>query len=93
VETWVEPVLRQLILLEQHYETDETILGIAGQRANLFEKFGIDAVLDDLLEQELTLSVSVGMGATNPQEKVNRFLTAMRRSTRSWPTVRCSSTA
>jgi hypothetical protein len=77
VETWVEPVLRQLILLEQHYETDETILGIAGQRANLFEKFGIDAGLDDLLAQELTLSVSVGMGATNPQEKVNRFLKAM----------------
>jgi hypothetical protein len=25
-ETWMEPVLRQLVLLEQAYETDETIL-------------------------------------------------------------------
>ncbi len=29
VETWVEPVLRQLMLLEQYYESDETILALA----------------------------------------------------------------
>lgn len=77
VETWVEPVLRQLILLEQKYETDEVILALAGQKAKL-DELGFDAVTDELIEQELTLSVAVGMGATNPQEKVNRFLTAMR---------------
>jgi hypothetical protein len=78
VETWVEPVLRQLVLLEQHYETDEVVLNLAGQRADVFQRFGQDVSLDSLLEHELTLSVSVGMGATNPQEKVNRFLTAIR---------------
>lgn len=77
VETWVEPVLRQLVLLEQHYETDDVVLGIAGKRSKMFERFGGDDMIDTLLAQELTLSVSVGMGATNPQEKVNRFLTAM----------------
>lgn len=78
VETWVEPVLRQLVLLEQHYETDEVVLALAGQRADIFQRFGADVSLDSMLNNELTLTVSVGMGATNPQEKVNRFLTAIR---------------
>lgn len=77
VETWVEPVLRQLVLLEQYYETDEVIMALAGKRAALFEKFGIDAVTDELLMQELTLNVNVGMGATNPQEQVAKFIQAM----------------
>lgn len=77
VETWVEPVLRQLMLLEQHYETDETILAIAGAQANLFQKFGIDRVTDELLANELTLSVNVGMGATSPNDKVNTIAMGM----------------
>lgn len=77
VETWVEPTLRQLMLLEQHYETDEVILALAGKKAKLFQQFGIDAVTDDLLSQELTLSVNVGMGATNPQDKINSLALGM----------------
>lgn len=77
VETWMEPVLRQLVLLEQAYETDEVILAIAGQKAKL-DELGFDTITDELIEQELTLSVSVGMGPNNPTEKINRFLTAMR---------------
>ena len=77
VETWVEPVLRQLMLLEQHFETDQVILGVAAQRAGLFQKFGIDAVTDELLAQELTLSVNVGMGATSPTDKVNTIALGM----------------
>lgn len=76
-ETWVEPVLRQLILLEQHYETDDVILALAGTKAQLSEQFGISAVTDELLMQELTLSVNVGMGATNPQEQVKKFMQGM----------------
>lgn len=77
VETWMEPVLRQLVLLEQAYETDEVILAIAGQKAKL-DELGFNEITDELIEQELTLSVSVGMGPNNPTEKINRFLTAMR---------------
>ncbi|MFA7290903.1 MAG: hypothetical protein WC023_01520 [Rhodocyclaceae bacterium] len=77
VETWVEPVLRQLMLLEQHYETDEKILALAGTKAQLFQKFGIDAVTDELLSQELTLNVNVGMGATNPTDKINSLALGM----------------
>lgn len=77
VETFVQPVLRQLVLLEQNYETDQVVMKIAAKRAEIFQKFGIDQVTDDLLRQELTLTVNVGMGATDPMMKLNKFLTAM----------------
>ena len=77
VETWVEPVLRQIMLLEQYYETDDIILGLCAKKANLFQKFGIDEVTDEMLEEELTLNCNVGMGATNPTDKVNTLALGM----------------
>lgn len=77
VETFIEPCLRQLILLEQEYETDEVIMGLAAKSAKLFQKFGIDKVTDELLRQELTLTVNVGMGATDPMQKLQKFLSGM----------------
>ncbi len=76
VETWMEPALRQLVLLEQYYETDTVLLAKAGKDADL-ESFGVRASFDELLMQELTLDVNVGIGATNPQEQVNNFIRAM----------------
>lgn len=76
VETFVQPILRMLVLLEQEYETDRVIMGIAAKNANLLQKFGIDEVTDELLMQEITLNVNVGMGATDPMTKLNKFLTA-----------------
>lgn len=77
VETWAEPVLAQLVLLEQYYETDTVVLAMAGQRAGLMQRFGIDQVTDELLMQELTTNVNVGIGSTNPQEQINNFMSGM----------------
>jgi hypothetical protein len=77
VVTFVQPVLRQLALLEQQYETDRVVLGLAAKNSKMMQRFGIDAVTDDLLMQEITLSVNVGMGATDPSQKLQKFLTAM----------------
>ena len=77
VETFIQPLLRQLVLLEQHYETDEVVLALASKRAPSFQKYGINAITDSLLKQELTLSVNVGMGATDPSTKLQKFLSAM----------------
>jgi len=77
-ETWVEPTLRQLVKLEQYYETDETILAIAAEKAQLVKKYGINKVTDDLLNQELTLNVNVGMGATDPIMRVQNFMLGIR---------------
>lgn len=77
-ETWIERVLRQLVKLEQFYETDQVILAIAADRAKIFQKYGVNEVTDDLLKQELTLTVNVGMGATDPIMKLNRFVGAVK---------------
>lgn len=77
VETWVEPVLRQLVLLEQYYETDVVLLAKAGRQANLVQRFGMDQVTDELLMQELTLRVNVGTGAANPQQQLDNFMKGM----------------
>jgi hypothetical protein len=78
VETWVEPVLRQLVRLEQAYETDTTILGLAGQKATqVLQRYGVNEITDEMLEQELTVRVNVGMGATDPQTKLQKFTHAM----------------
>ena len=73
VETWAEPVLRQIVKLEQKYETNETILAIAADKAKLLQRYGIDKVTDDLLNRDLTLSVNVVFGAMTPMAKLQRF--------------------
>lgn len=78
VETWVEPVLRQLVKLEQAYETNTVILGLAGQKAmQTLQRFNVNQVTDELLQGELTVRVNVGMGATDPQTKLQKFTAAM----------------
>lgn len=77
VETFIQPVLRQLVRLEQAYETDAVILALAAKKANVFQRFGVEQVTDELLEKELTLTVNVGMGATDPQMKLQKFVGAM----------------
>lgn len=72
VETWVEPVLRQLVKLEAKYETDEIVLGVAGGKAQL-QRYGVDRITDDLLNQDVTIYVNVGMGATDPNSKLQKF--------------------
>ncbi len=77
-ETWAEPTLRQLVQLEQYYETDEVILALAGKKAKLWQRFKIDEITDDLLRQELTVRVNVGVGNTDPQHRVEKLMFAVK---------------
>lgn len=77
-ETWVEPVLRQLVSLEQAYETDATLLAVAGRNAKLHQKFGIDQITDELLQSQLTTKVNVGIGSTDPGQRMERFGAGLR---------------
>lgn len=74
-ETFVEPTLRMLVQVIQAYVTDPVVLGLAGKKAALFQKYGIDAITDELLNQGVTTKVNVGIGATNPQLKLRNFAT------------------
>ena len=76
-ETFAQPVLRQLMLLEQHYETDATLMALAGQKAKIAQRYGVSEVTDEMMDRHLTLSVNVGMGATDPVMKLQRFIFAI----------------
>lgn len=73
VETWVEPVLNQLIKLEEWYESDEKVLALAGQKAELVEKYGIDQITDYLLMEDVTVTVAAGIGAADPMQGLEKF--------------------
>ncbi len=73
-ETFAQPVLRHLMMLEQHYETDSVVLALAGEKAQMIQKYGVNEVTDEMLDKELTLNVHVGMGATDPVQKLQRFV-------------------
>jgi hypothetical protein len=81
IETWWEPVLRQLVLLEQYYETDEVILSICANKAQLFPKFGISRITDMMLMNGTNVTVNVGMGASNPNERFHKFTVATKAAT------------
>lgn len=72
VETWYEPVLRQLCRLEAYYETDAIALSVASKRA------GLQEIMPEYFEQQFPVKVNVGMGATNPAQRLNRFVLAVR---------------
>lgn len=76
IETWVAPVMSQVVKLEQYYESDEIVLGLCGERAQLFQKHGVSQIDDHLLEQEVTVRVSVGLGAGDPQQRLQKFAMA-----------------
>ena len=77
IETWVEPVLSQIVMLEQYYEDDETMLAVAGSRAKLFQKYGVSNITDELLESQVQISVSAGIGSADPMQKLIKFKSVM----------------
>jgi hypothetical protein len=79
-ETWAEPVIRQLVQLEQYYETDEVILALAAKKAQLYQRYGIDQVNDSLLQQSLTVRINVGVGNTDPQNRVEKLIFSVEKS-------------
>jgi len=77
-ETWAEPTIKQLVKLIQRYETDDVVLALAADKAQLWQRYGINQVTDRLLNQNLTVSVNVGMGATDPIMKLNHFVMGLK---------------
>ena len=74
METWMEPALRQMVQLIQMYETDEVLLAIAAEDADLLQKYGTNEVTDSLLQQMLSVGVNVGIGNTDPVKRVEKLV-------------------
>lgn len=77
-ETWVEKVIEQLDALEQAYETDQGLLDTLAQKLNFGERFGIEQVPSELLEQPAFVSVNVANSATDPILRVQQFMNAVK---------------
>lgn len=77
IETWAEPTLSQIVRLEQFYESDKIILGICGDKAKLLQKHGISEISDELLENEVTIAVNVGLGSGDPQQRLAKLQDAV----------------
>lgn len=73
VETWVERVLRQLVHLVRYNESDEKILGIAGQRARVWDRFSYMPNLSDFEQTEVVLRVNCGIGALDPMQRLAKL--------------------
>jgi hypothetical protein len=76
IETWAQPALSQVVRLEQYYESSAKVLGLCGQKAKLLQKYGVSAITNELLENEITVRVSVGLGAGDPQQRLAKFQSA-----------------
>lgn len=72
-ESFLLPVLRQVVLLEQFYESNARMIAIAGQKAQVAQKYGQSDETDQLIEERMTVTLNLGMGATNPDTKLQRF--------------------
>lgn len=72
-ETWVQPVLKQLLLLEQAYETDQNVLYVAGQAANAFARLQVDQIEDWMLQAPVKPRVNVGFGNSQPQQRIQKI--------------------
>ena len=72
-ETWVEPTLKQLLRLEQYYETDQVIMSLTGQE----NYAGKDDLIDELLRHDVILKVNVGMNATDPVARIQNLVYAV----------------
>ena len=76
-ETWVEATLKQVVLLEQAYESDETVLEMVANKQRLAKKFGINKISDLMLQGRMNVRVNVGFGATNPEKRIQKLALAL----------------
>lgn len=77
IETWVEPTLSQLARLEQFYETDAMLMALAQKNSEHYQKAGKDALMDELLRQQVTIRVNAGFGKTDPMKRLNSMNMAL----------------
>ncbi len=78
INTWVEPTLRQIMQLEQAYETDQVVLGIAANKSKHYQRTNLQGdIPEQLLTQNLNLSVDAGAAATDPTQKADKLVRSL----------------
>lgn len=80
-ETFAEPVVRQIVTLEQMFESDLTLMHLAAGNANIIQRYGIDTFTDEILMADLMVRINVGLSSTDPQIRLDKWAAG-------WKTVR-----
>lgn len=76
--TWVMPVLKQVIRLEQTHEADPALLNLIGEKIKFWQRYQVPGdqpqrITDAWIQGSMNLQVSAGMGATNPDQRLQRL--------------------
>lgn len=73
--TWVIPVLKQIIRLEQTYESDPALLNLMGETLGLWQRFHMnaDTITDAWIQGSMNLQVAANFGASNPEQRMQRL--------------------
>lgn len=77
VNTWVRPTLELVMLAIQYYESDQLIMELAVTNAATFPRLKVEDLSDDLMTKQLMMQVDVGVGATDPVQRVNTIKFAL----------------
>lgn len=76
--TWVLPVLKQVVRLEQAHESDPALLNLIGEKIKFWQRYKVAAgepqrITDKWIQGSMNLQVSAGMGAANPEQRIQRM--------------------
>ena len=70
-ESWVEPTLKQVAAMIREYESDESVIMIAGDRAKIWDQ--VQEINEEMLTSQHAVRVAVGFGATSPQKRIEKL--------------------
>ncbi|MDH3317846.1 MAG: hypothetical protein OER43_19030, partial [Gammaproteobacteria bacterium] len=75
--TWVLPVLKQVVRLEQTHESDPALLNLIGEKIKFWQRYKVEGeqqrITDAWIQGSMNLQLSAGMGATNPEQQIQRL--------------------
>jgi len=74
-ETWYEPTISQVAKLIQYYESDRTVIGVAADKAEIWEE--IQQVTEELMKSDLLITVDIGVGTSNPGFRLERLISGV----------------
>lgn len=76
--TWVLPVLKQVVRLEQTHESDPALLNLIGEKIKFWQRYQMESgeeqrITDRWIQGTMNLQVAAGMGASNPEQRIQRL--------------------
>jgi hypothetical protein len=76
--TWVTPVLKQVIRLEQAHESDPALLNLMGEKIKFWQRYDVEEgkqrlITDAWIQGSMNIQVAAGQGAATPDARMNRL--------------------